>query len=118
MPTKTEAIKSFLLAKTHPDLAALYSYDMEVQVNVAQDGGTRTEGEFKGRKWVAWTDGTQTWKPFRVPWKAMTQPEFTDSEIKYDLAAHVEGIGLTGWDWVNKVSRWGAFEFDSITGHS
>jgi hypothetical protein len=30
----------------------------------------------------------------------------------------VEGIGLTGWDWKNRVSRWVGFDFDSISGHA
>ncbi len=118
MTTRTEAITNFLNARTHPDLAALYNYDMEVQVLVAQDGGERINGEYQGRKWHGWTDGIQVWKPFRVPYNAGTKPEFTDSEIKFDLDAHAEGIGMTGWDWVKRCSRWVAFDFDAIVGHS
>jgi hypothetical protein len=118
VPTKTEAIAKMLRASTHLDLANLYSFDMEVQVNVAQDGGERVEGEYKGKKWQGWTDGTTTWKSFRIPFKANTEPEFTDSEMRWDLAAHAEAIGMTGWDWKNKVSRWVAFDFDAIIGHS
>jgi hypothetical protein len=91
---------------------------MECQVNVAQDGGERTDGEFKGRKWHGWTDGLTTWKTFRIPYKADTNPEYTDKEIRFDLAAHAEGVGLTGWDWQRKVSRWVAYDFDAIVGHS
>lgn len=117
MPTRREAVQRFLLAKTHSDLAALYNPGLEVQVNVAQDGGQRVDKEFKGRQWQAWTDGTQTWKSFRVPHNAGTAPEYTDVELSFDLEAHVEAIGMTGWDWQNKVSRWVGFDFDSITGH-
>lgn len=118
MPLKTEAIKNILNALSRPDLANLYNHDMEVQVNVAQDSGERIEGEFKGKKWLGWSDGTSTWKPFRIPYKANTDPEYTDSEIKWDLAQHAEAIGMTGWDWKSKVSRWVAFDFDAIVGHS
>ena len=52
-PTRTEAIKRFLLASTHKDLAEMYNHDMEVQVNVAQDGGDRVAKEFKGVKGCA-----------------------------------------------------------------
>lgn len=117
-PTKSEAIQSFLAAKAQPDLAALYSIEMECQVNVAQDGGERIDGEFKGRKWHGWTDGLTTWKSFRIPYKAATQPEYTDKQIRYDLAAHAEGIGMTGWNWAKRVSRWVAYDFDAIVGHS
>lgn len=91
---------------------------MECQVNVAQDGGERVDGDYKGRRWSGWTDGLTTWKPFRIPHKANSDPEYVDSEINFDLAAHAEGIGMTGWDWVNRVSKWVAFDFDAIVGHS
>lgn len=91
---------------------------MEVQVNVAQDQGERVEGEFKGRQWHAWSDGLTTWKSFRVPYKASTEPEYEDRPMTYDLAEHAEGIGMTGWDWVNRQSKWVAFDFDAIVGHS
>jgi hypothetical protein len=91
---------------------------MECQVNVAQDGGDRIQGEYKGRQWLGWGDGIQTWKAFRIPRNANTNPEYTDTPMSYDLVKHAEGIGMTGWDWENKVSKWVAFDFDAITGHS
>src|SRR5690606_27224145 len=45
-------------------------------------------------------------------------PHYEDKELKFSLTQHAEGIGLTGWDWENKKSRWVAFDFDAITGHS
>jgi hypothetical protein len=116
--TKTESIKRFLEAKTHADLAYLYNAKMECQVNVAQDGGDRIDGEFRGRQWTGWTDGIQQWKPFRIPRNANTDPEYQDSEMTYDLAAHAEGIGMTGWNWVDRKSMWVAFDFDAIAGHA
>jgi len=118
MATRAVVIANFLNAHTRQDLAALYNLKMECQVNVAQDEGQPVEGEFKGRKWRAWSDGSQTWKSFRIPYNAATNPEYTDVEVKFDFAKHVEAIGMTGWDWVEKVSRWVAFDFDAITGHS
>jgi hypothetical protein len=118
MVNKTDAIKRFLLASTHSDLANLYGYGMECQVNVAQDGGQRIEGEFQGRKWRGWTDGLTTWKPFRIPRNAATFPEYSDSPMAFDLAEHVEAIGMTGWNWQEKVSKWVAFDFDALIGHS
>lgn len=115
---KTTAIKNLLMAQSPADLATLYSIGMEVQVNVAQDGGTRVDGEFKGRQWHGWTDGITTWKTFRIPHKAKTDPEYTDAEIGFDLAEHAEGIGMTGWNWSQRKSMWVAFDFDAIVGHS
>lgn len=117
-PTRTEAVKRFLTAKTHEDLAILYNKSMEVQVNVAQDGGERVTKDFKGRKWQGYTDGVQTWKAFRIPYKANSDPEYTDVKMSFDLSAHVEGIGMTGWDWEARVSRWVAYDFDALIGHS
>lgn len=118
MISQTQAIAAFLNQKTHTDLAALYSENMEVQVNVAQDGGERYEGEYKGRAWAGWTDGRTIWKPIRIPRHANTKPEYEPTEMKFDLLAHADGIGMTGWDWKNKVSKWVAFDFDSITNHA
>lgn len=117
-PTKTEAIKRFLINSTHSDLANLYNHDMEVQVNVAQDGGERIDQDFKGRQWHGWTDGIEIWKSFRIPYKANSDPEYIDKEMRFNLSQHVEGIGCTGWDWVKRLSRWVAFDFDAISGHS
>lgn len=109
------AIKRVLEAKTRPDLAALYTPDMEVQVNVAQDDGEKVPGD-RGKFY--YTDGVQRWSTIRIPRKAMSIPEDNDYEINFDLDRHAEAIGMTGWDWRNKVSKWVAFDFDAITGHS
>lgn len=115
--TRSTAIRNFLKAKTHAYLADLYYPGMEVQVLVAPDNGRKIEGEYKGRAWSAWTDNVQTWKSFRMPLNANATPESNDSVMSYDLVAHAEGIGMTGWDWTNKVSRWLGFDFDAVTGH-
>lgn len=117
-PTRAEAIRKVLTAKARPDLAAMYSDEMEVQVLVAKDGGSR-EGEYGGWQQCSYTDGAQTWYPFRVPKNAGTEPEDNSNlPMTYDLAAHAEGIGMTGWNWKQRRSRWVAFDFDAITGHS
>jgi hypothetical protein len=118
LPLKTVAIQRFLERFTHADLARLYNHDMEMQVNVGQDGGRRIDGDFKGKQWHGWTDGAQTWKSFRIPYKANTEPEYEDKPLNFDLEAHAEGIGMTGWDWKSRVSRWVAYDFDAVTGHS
>lgn len=116
--SKTESIKKFLTASTLIDLSSLYTSDMECQVNAAQDGGTPTDGTYQGREWRGWTDGIQTWKTFRIPYNAATEPDFDDKPMTWDLAAHAEGIGMTGWDWTNRCSKWVAFDFDAVIGHS
>lgn len=118
MINRTEAIKSFLQQNTHNDLASLYSINMECQVNVARDDGEPIKGEFNGVKWKGYTDHIQTWKAFRIPRKANSDPEYQDTPLKFSLEEHAEGIGMTGWDWMNRVSKWVAFDFDAIVGHS
>lgn len=118
-PTKTEVIKLFLKAHTHDDLSVLYNHDMEVQVNVAREGGTLVKmGDLSSKGFQAYTDGILTWKPIRIPYKAKTDPEYTDGPMTYPIEKYVEGIGMTGWDWKARVSRWVAFDFDAIVGHS
>lgn len=114
---KTSAIKNFLTVMTHQDLASLYSHDMEVQVNVAEDGGRRLESDFRG-KLASFTDDITIWKSFRIPYNSFENPEYTDAEIKFDLAEHVEAIGLTGFNWKDKVSKWVGFDFDSLINHT
>ena len=114
---KTEAVKTFLLSTGNLHLTSLYNEDMEVQVNVAKDNGYKTGGTWLGKKWKGWTDGTTVWKSFRIPFSADYNPNYTDTELKFNLASHAEAIGMTGWDWKNKKSRWVGFDFDSIVNH-
>ena len=119
MLKKTETVEKFLKIKTHTDLAELYDHNMECQINVAQDGGEIITGEYRGKPWRGFTDGLTTWKHIRIPWNAKTDnPHYEDTEMRFDLAEHVEGIGMTGWDWYNQQSLWVGFDFDSIVGHS
>jgi len=115
---KREAIQKFL-ATTNSPIAQLYDPSMEVQVNVAKDNGVHHRGEYKGKSWRGWRDQRtgEIWKNFRIPWNADHIPEYVDSKMTWDLLSHVEGIGMTGWDWENKVSKWVGYDFDSITNH-
>ncbi len=116
---RSEAIKKLLNAKTHPDLAALYTRNMEVQYNVAQDNGERVEQDYKGRAGIqSYTDGLDRWSAFRIPKQANTDPVDNDCDVHTDLYTHAEGIGMTGWDWHNRQSHWVAYDFDALTGHS
>lgn len=117
MITKSQAIATFLNKMTHPHLARLYNLGMECQVNVSRGDGEIIKGEYNGRKWTGYTDGVTTWKSFRIPYNAMKSPTYEDKPLNFDLTEHVEGIGMSGWDWKHLVSRWVAFDFDSIIGH-
>lgn len=116
---RSEVIANYLKLNTHADLAALYTPDMEVQVNVAQGNGERVEaGDFRGKAWIEWTDGIERWKSFRMPLNAMSTPENNDYPLNFNLEKHVDGIGLTGWDFTNRISKYVAYDFDAMVGHS
>ena len=110
---KTEAIKKFLEENTVSHLSKLYTPEMEVQVNVAQDDGEPVDGVYKGRKWRAWSKDGEQWKSFRIPLKTGT---YDDTPIRFSLD-HSEGIGMTGWNFVKKQSEWVGYDFDSIANH-
>lgn len=120
MQLRSEAIQEFLSRSTSP-IAKLYNKNMEVQVMVAQDSGERFRGESRGIAWHGFRNPenhSEVWKNFRMPLNAnTTTPRGNDSPMFFDLASHVEGIGMTGWDWVNKVTRWVGYDFDSIVNH-
>ena len=98
-------------------LTSLYNENMEVQVIVAKDEGKRISNLYMGKKWFGYTDGIETWKSFRIPWNADSEPEYVDKEIAFDLFQHVEGVGMTGWNWKFRESEWVGFDFDSIANH-
>lgn len=101
---RSDVISKFLSINTHPDLANLYTPNMQCHVLVASDGANRDGSTF--------TDGLETWYPFVI-----SDEESNNKQVTYNFEKHVEGIGLTGWDWKSKLSRWVAFDFDSLLGH-
>lgn len=116
---KTAEVSKFLLVRTHPDLAAMYGHDMEVQVNVLKLNGKRVEKSYEGKPYHQWEDDAgNAWKAFRIPFNANTKPMYYDSQLRFSLDTYAEGIGMTGWDWKSLISRWVAFDFDAIVGHS
>lgn len=88
----------------------------ETQVNVSPGNGQPVKGEFRGRAWRGYTDSVETWKAFRIPWKANTSPEYQDSPLTFN-PDHIEAIGSTGWNYVTLKSDWVGFDFDSIVNH-
>ena len=120
MARVTEAVKRLFDTQSrrnelnNPELLARYTPSMELQLNVAADGSDQVEGKHN-----CWTDGDEEWWHIRVPKKAMTEePFWHDYDLEWSIAKHAEAIGMTGWDWASKRSKWVAFDFDSITGHA
>ncbi len=116
MPKVSEALCRFLQARKTPanaDLIDRWSLAMETQVNVAAGDGEAVPG-----KRSTWSNGTDTWHSIRIPKDANSEPSWQDYNIGYPFDLHAEGIGMTGWDWQARRSRWVAFDFDSLTGHA
>lgn len=108
---RSESITNFLKMNTTPDLYTLYSPEMEVQVMVGVHGGEKITGEHNGKTWWGYTDGLETWKNFRI------DNPLADTNVTFDISK-ADYIGLSGWDFVQKQSRWVVFDFDAIVGHS
>lgn len=122
MASAIESVVNFLTKRreTHngPDLLDRYlrhGCNMETQVNVSPGKGERVPGT---KSTYTSEDGLERWFSYRIPKHADTKPEFRDYELGYALDLHCEGIGSTGWDWVNKVSRWAGYDFDALVGHA
>ena len=113
---KTEAITKFLYSQPYK-MCRLYTPEMEVQVNVARGDGEPITDIHEGVRWQGFTDGSQTWKHFRIPWNASKDPQYIDKDINFDISVHAEAIGMTGWNWYRKQSLWVGFDFDSIINH-
>lgn len=120
MASAINSVVNFLTARRNqhngPDLIDRFlrhGQNYEIQVNVFQGKGDRVEG-----KRSTYDDGQFRYFNYRVPHKANSTPEFRDYELGYPLDLYADGIGSTGWDWVDRCSRYVGFDFDSITGHA
>lgn len=112
----SEGLRNFLNAKktvNNADLVDRWSIDMELQLNVAADGGQPVEG-----KRHTYDDGQFQYFNFRIPKDAAHEPHFRDWTLTWPFDLHAEGIGMTGWNWKLRKSMWVGFDFDAITGHA
>ena len=115
----TEAIGRFLRAKVNDnnrDLIDRWSPAMETQLNVDETKGTPiSEGK---HVWI-YEDERDSFefRNIRIPFNAKSDPINNDGEIDFPVGEVAEGIGSTGWDYKDCVSRWVGFDFDSIVGH-
>lgn len=118
MATVTEQLEAFLTNQPNHnglDLLARWSPGMETQVNVAAGDGEKLAG--KGSVYV--NSAGEKWWAIRIPKKANTpNPEFNDYQLDWPIERHADSIGMTGWHWRDKTSRFVGFDFDAITGHA
>lgn len=115
---RTAAIAAFLDKAARPWLATRYHEGMEVQVMAARDGAeivARTLDD--GKRVEYYTDGKYRWFSYRIPHKAGTNPTYKEQQQHWSLYEHCEAVGLTGWDFEHKVSRFVIFDIDAMMGH-
>lgn len=117
-PKITDAVAAFLNEHAPAHLAELYTPEMEVQVIVHAGDGSAVNNEFRGKNARAYTNGLIEWGPIRIPKHANSEPEFnTDARLRWPLSDYAAGIGMTGYNWVQRKSVFVAFDFDSVVGH-
>lgn len=113
----SEVIQNFLNARreTHndPTLLDRWHWGMETQINVSAKGGEPVEDRRN-----TYTNGDYEWWNIRVPKQAMSDPVWKDYHLNFPLEFHAEGIGMTGWEGMERVSKFVGFDFDAITGHA
>lgn len=94
-----------------PWLIPRWSTKLETQVMVK-----------KGRNEVepgVYSEGGETWKNARWPWKAGTDPTYFDKDITYDPEKRIARIGSTGWNWEDKRSVYVGIDIDAVdSGHA
>ncbi len=112
----SESISNFLQARKIPanaDLIDRWYIGLETQINVAAGDGEPVEG-----KKSTYTDGVNEWWDIRIPKNAGNEPNWHDYSLQWPLDLHADGIGLTGWDWQSRTSKWVGFDIDSLLSHA
>ena len=112
--TLTDELAKFFKDKrgshNYPPLLDRWTPTMETQINVAADGGREVQYGRKKSASPAYTDGTELWMNRRI------KPEFK-GYVSDSYTTHIEAIGITGWDFEHKVSKYVFFEIDSLQHH-
>jgi hypothetical protein len=113
----SQQLVKFFEITTHNNkrIANWYTPEMEVQVMVSKG-----DGEIVNGRQGVYTDNNlfYEWYNFRLPKNANSEPINNDHILKWPLDQHVEAIGMTGWNFIQKKSIRGGFDFDTITGHA
>lgn len=103
-------------AHNAPELLDRWSFAMETQVNVNASLGVPTDvkGVYQDKN----NPELRFW-PLRIPKAANTEkPHFDDYKLTWPPVIYAAGMGCTGWDWQNQVSKWVGYDFDALTTHA
>ncbi len=91
------------------DLVGRYSPAMECQLLVKR-------GEPVGDSGCMYSDGTRNYWDIRIPKKAATEPYWEDYRLPWPPEWYATDFGMSGWDWLRRVSVWVGYDLDSILG--
>ena len=108
-----KAIDTFLKARIaeSPFLVPMWEPSWETQILVKRG----PEGDSS----KVYTANGETWADHRWPYKAGTDPQYTDKAITYDPGKRIARIGTTGWDWEKRESAAVGFDIDAVdSGHA
>lgn len=102
-----EGIKTFLGARQldSPFLIPLWSPSLETQILVHKGTNETDPGFYEA-------DG-ETWSNHRWPYRAGTDPQYSDRKLTYDPSKRVARIGTTWWNWETRESVAVAFDIDA-----
>lgn len=97
-----EVIENFLSNRVadSPHLIPLWTKSLETQVMTTRDGAVDDDDPSQ----FADPDSGEIWKDFRWPWRAGTNPIYSDRPCTFSPAKRVTKVGTTWWDFENKRS--------------
>ena len=108
-----EGISAFLKARVNesPFLIPQWSPQLETQILVKK-GSEETDPN-------VYTAEGETWTNHRWPYKAATDPQYTDRNLTYDPGKRIARIGSTWWNWERRESIAVGFDIDAEdSGHA
>jgi hypothetical protein len=109
-----EGIQNFLNTRKadSPFLLSRYSVDLETQLMCSSDGVPGENGHFSDPK------TNEVWSNKRWPFKAGTDPNYSDPPLEFSPAKRVEAVGCTWWDYIAKKSVAVGIDIDTEEGHA
>lgn len=114
MSSIRQGISTFLQSRIDSSqfLISKWNQDLESQFLV-HPGSVEVDGTSK-----CWTDGSEVWANHRWPYKAGSDPNYRDKDLKFSPASHLSRVGSTWWNWKKKKSIAVAFDIDTTDDHA
>ncbi len=110
-----ETIKRFIDLKKNQfntDLVNMWSDGQETQINVSPAGGKPVPGKNN-----CYRNDAYTWGNVRIPKDSASEPHFYNYPAQWPLELFANHIGMSGWNWRERMSYWVGFEIDDLVKH-